>query len=109
MKSYQRDFCDRMKELIDADETIRAAGNVAAFVEDRAALANLRNLLTGVRDLERLIAKVDSGRANPRDLKGLATSLRPVPEIREQSTAVDCSRQRSTAVECRNLGHWRPA
>ena len=65
---------------------------VQAFVEDRASLANLRNLLTGVRDLERLIAKVDSGRANPRDLKGLATSLRPVPEIREQSTAVDCSR-----------------
>ena len=55
---------------------------VAAFVEDRAALANLRNLLTGVRDLERLIAKVDSGRANPRDLKGLATSLRPIPEIK---------------------------
>ena len=54
---------------------------VQAFVEDRAALANLRNLLTGVRDLERLIAKVDSGRANPRDLKGLATSLRPIPEI----------------------------
>ena len=55
---------------------------VAAFVEDRAALANLRNLLTGVRDLERLVAKVDAGRANPRDLKGLATSLRPIPEIR---------------------------
>ena len=66
---------------------------VQAFVEDRASLANLRNLLTGVRDLERLIAKVDSGRANPRDLKGLATSLRPVAEIREQSTAVDCSRR----------------
>ena len=54
---------------------------VQAFVEDRAALANLRNLLTGVRDLERLIAKVDAGRANPRDLKGLATSLRPLPEV----------------------------
>ena len=66
---------------------------VQTFVEDRTALANLRNLLTGVRDLERLIAKVDSGRANPRDLKGLATSLRPVPEIREQSTAVDCNRR----------------
>ncbi len=54
---------------------------VAHFVEDRAALASLRNLLVGVRDVERLIAKVDSGRANPRDLKGLATSLRPIPEI----------------------------
>ena len=55
---------------------------VEAFVKDRASLANLRNLLTGVRDLERLVAKVDAGRANPRDLKGLATSLRPIPEIR---------------------------
>ena len=54
---------------------------VETFVNDRASLANLRNLLTGVRDLERLIAKVDAGRANPRDLKGLATSLRPIPEI----------------------------
>lgn len=54
---------------------------VEAFVKDRASLANLRNLLTGVRDLERLVAKVDAGRANPRDLKGLATSLRPIPEI----------------------------
>ena len=50
-------------------------------MDDRASLAALRALLAGVRDLERLIAKVDSGRANPRDLKGLAASLRPLPEI----------------------------
>ncbi len=57
---------------------------VAAFVEDRAALSGLRALLSGVRDLERLIAKVDAGRANPRDVRGLAASLRPLPEIRER-------------------------
>ena len=56
---------------------------VETFVEDRAALSSLRTLLTGVRDLERLVAKVDGGRANPRDLKGLASSLRPIPEIEE--------------------------
>ena len=55
--------------------------SVQRYVEDRAELARLRSLLGGVRDLERLIAKVDAGRANPRDLKGLAASLRPVPEI----------------------------
>ena len=55
---------------------------VETFVTDRASLGMLRQLLTGVRDLERLIAKVDANRANPRDLKGLATSLRPIPEIR---------------------------
>ncbi len=55
---------------------------VGAFVADRAALSTLRQLLAGVRDLERLIQKVSSARANPRDLKALANSLRPVPEIK---------------------------
>jgi len=55
--------------------------DVQAFVENRASLSALRSLLSGVRDLERLVAKVDSGRANPRDLKGLAASLRPIPDI----------------------------
>ena len=54
---------------------------VQRFVDDRAEMSRLRALLGGVRDLERLIAKTDAGRANPRDLKGLAESLRPVPEI----------------------------
>lgn len=55
---------------------------VGAFVADRPALSELRRLLSGVRDLERLVQKVDSQRATPRDLKALATSLRPVPELR---------------------------
>ena len=54
---------------------------VQSFVEDRGTLAALRSLLSGVRDLERLMQKVDSLRANPRDLKALASSLRPIPEI----------------------------
>ena len=55
---------------------------VEAFVKDRISLSTLRERLGGVRDLERLIAKVDSGRANARDLRALAASLRPVADIR---------------------------
>ncbi|MBR1589069.1 MAG: DNA mismatch repair protein MutS [Kiritimatiellae bacterium] len=55
---------------------------VEAFVRDRISLSALRERLGGVRDLERLIAKVDSGRANARDLRALAASLRPVADIR---------------------------
>ncbi|MCQ2388658.1 MAG: DNA mismatch repair protein MutS [Kiritimatiellae bacterium] len=55
---------------------------VETFVENRLALSRLQGLLGGVRDLERLVARVDSGRANARDVKALAESLRPVPEIR---------------------------
>lgn len=84
---------------------------VAAFVEDRAALANLRNLLSGVRDLERLIAKVDAGRANPRDLKGLATSLRPIPEIINTETQrhreAEAKPQTSTASPCHSASVFK--
>ena len=55
---------------------------VEAFVRDRIALSTLRERLGGVRDLERLIAKVDSNRANARDLRALAASLRPVADIK---------------------------
>ena len=55
---------------------------VETFVRDRIRLSSLQNRLGEVRDLERLIAKVDSGRANARDLRALAASLRPVPGIK---------------------------
>ncbi len=69
------------RPLARSAEINRRLDAVREFVEDRAQLAALRNLLTGVRDLERLVQKVDSGRANPRDVRGLAASLRPIPEI----------------------------
>ncbi|MGN0847675.1 MAG: DNA mismatch repair protein MutS [Kiritimatiellia bacterium] len=65
---------------------------VETFVKNRLALSSLQERLGAVRDLERLVAKVDSGRANARDLKALAASLRPVPGIRDvlaDSAAVD--------------------
>ena len=55
---------------------------VETFVKDRLRLSSLQARLSDVRDLERLIAKVDSGRANARDLKALAASLRPVPALK---------------------------
>ncbi len=54
---------------------------VETFVKDRMRLSSLQSRLSGVRDLERLIAKVDGGRANARDLRALAASLRPVPDV----------------------------
>ena len=54
---------------------------VAAYVGDRAALLSTRQMLSSVRDMERLVQKVDARRANPRDLVALAASLRPVGEL----------------------------
>ena len=54
---------------------------VERFVKDRFALTSLRRSLSIVRDMERLVAKVDAARANPRDLRALADSLRAVPSL----------------------------
>jgi DNA mismatch repair protein MutS len=70
-----------MRPLARSAEVNSRLDAVETFVEDRRSLSAIRSLLSGVRDLERLIGKVDSARANPRDLKALASSLRPIPEI----------------------------
>ena len=68
--------------LRSADAVNARLDAVETFVKDRIALSSLRERLGGVRDLERLIAKVDSGRANARDLRALAASLRPVADVK---------------------------
>ena len=55
---------------------------VEAFTRERAALNDSRALLSGVRDLERLVGKVSLGRATPRDLLAIAASLDAVPALR---------------------------
>ncbi len=54
---------------------------VETLYKKRFLLNDLRDMLSGVRDLERLIARVDSGRGNARDLNSVAASLLPVPGI----------------------------
>ncbi len=44
--------------------------------------AKLQDVLKGVQDLERLVARVSLGRAGPRDLVGLKVSLAVVPRVR---------------------------
>ena len=70
--------------LRSADAVNARLDAVETFVKDRIALSSLRERLGCVRDLERLIAKVDSGRANARDLRALAASLRPVVDVKRE-------------------------
>lgn len=74
-----------MRPLARTEDINRRLDKVEKYVNDRFALSNLRGLLGGVRDLERLIGKVDSGRSNARDLKALGASLSPVPELRRET------------------------
>ncbi len=87
-----------MRPFAGAAAVNRRLDEVETFVNDRAALSNGRALLNGVRDLERLMAKVMAMRANPRDLKALAASLKPLPELKRCLAALG---ERLAAVEGR--------
>jgi DNA mismatch repair protein MutS len=72
------------RPLRDSDAINARLDAVECLVKERLLLTDLRNMLSGVRDLERLIARIDSGRGNARDLKAVAGSLMPVPQIAER-------------------------
>ena len=76
---------------------------VECFTRQRLLLNDLREKLAGVRDLERLIARIGSGRGNARDVKALAVSLLPVPAVRERMERAENALLRETAARLHPL------
>jgi DNA mismatch repair protein MutS len=60
---------------------------VAELVRDSTLRSDLRDSLGGANDLERLAARVGTGRATPRDLGALARTLALLPRIKARLTA----------------------
>ncbi len=56
---------------------------VECFFNDPLTLAEIQEILRVVRDLERIIARVNIGSANARDLLSLANSLNIMPAIKD--------------------------
>ncbi len=54
---------------------------VAALVEDPALAERLAGCLAGIGDLERLIGRVVTGRAGPRDLERIGRAAATLPEV----------------------------
>ena len=78
----------RLNEWIHAPlcaaEPIRARHDaVGDLAADHAMRERVRGALRNVYDIERLAARVSAGRANPRDLMALKTSLEQVPALNE--------------------------
>ncbi|HEY7233637.1 MAG TPA: DNA mismatch repair protein MutS [Gemmatimonadaceae bacterium] len=56
---------------------------VSSLVDDLLTREALRTALDGVRDVERLSAKIASGRASPRDVGSLGISLARLPRVEQ--------------------------
>jgi DNA mismatch repair protein MutS len=67
--------------LVDLDKLNARLDAVGELVEDTGGRARLREQLSVVRDLERLINRIGQGIATPRDLVALNLSLRIVPTL----------------------------
>jgi DNA mismatch repair protein MutS len=68
--------------LLSAEEIKHRQDAVETFFHASSLLEKLKSLLEGVRDLERLMMKVSSGYASPRDIASLRHSLEPLPSIK---------------------------
>jgi DNA mismatch repair protein MutS len=60
---------------------------VAELKDDHALRRELRQLLAEALDLQRLTARVSTGRASPRDLGAVARTLRLLPRLKAKVTA----------------------
>ncbi|MBI4878124.1 MAG: DNA mismatch repair protein MutS [Planctomycetes bacterium] len=76
-----RDWLFAPLRQVAAIERRQAA--VEELVLDRGACQRLRERLRGVADVERLLTRVVTNRANARDLAGLRASLEAVPALRQ--------------------------
>jgi len=73
--------------LADAAAIDARLDGVAELVAEPALTAELRDMLRRVYDVERLLARITTGRSSPRDLSFLARTLRSLPAMKARLTA----------------------
>ena len=67
--------------LLSVEKIQERQNRVGIFTKDLSKLLELRRYLSEVRDLERLMMRIETGFASPRDLAGLRFSLQQIPLI----------------------------
>jgi len=70
--------------LIDCLEIRKRQDGVEELIQHQTRHSSLGSLLRGMRDVPRLMSRIDSGYATPRDVVALKESLKVAPKIREE-------------------------
>ena len=71
------------KPLTDVDRIWARQCAVRDFYENNIERSEIRDLLSGIRDIDRLLTKVVYGSVNPKDIKNLSASFSSLPRIFE--------------------------
>ena len=72
------------KPLLDAGEIISRQNAVEELANDTVGRGELEEALKYVTDLERVMTRIVTGTVNCRDLLGLASGLRALPQVKQQ-------------------------
>ena len=86
-----------LQPMLDQAEIVDRLDAVQELVENTPLRSRLREQLSGVHDLERLVGRVTYGSANPRDLVALGVSLRKMPLVGEILSKVKSKRLNALA------------
>ncbi len=95
--------------LINPAKIIDRLNAVEQLVRDPVALGEIKEVLGGVYDLERLMTRVMYKSASPRDIKSLSLTALKLPELKKQLSAFDgkllkdCNSRISTLDAISNL------
>lgn len=72
-----------LSPLLDVTHIRKRLDAVQVLYEAPTLLTKLRSILARLPDMQRLISRINVGRANPRELQGLKRSIMLLPEINE--------------------------
>ena len=72
-----------IKPLLSVEKIVRRQQAVEFFVEDGLVRRNVREHLNGVADIERILSRLSSGSAGPKELVALKNSLLKLSDIAE--------------------------
>ena len=97
-----RKWMDRPSQ--DLAEIARRLDAVEELVGDVIKQDDIRRVLSRVRDLERLAARIGTGGANARDLVALAESLSVIPELKGIVDGTICDALQGLASRLLDLG-----
>lgn len=75
--------------LLCAQSITKRQDAIQAFLSNRSDMEILTQLMNNVGDIERLIMRVSSGCASPKDLIALKSALKPIAEIKATLKAFD--------------------
>jgi DNA mismatch repair protein MutS len=80
-----------LRPLLSVEKITERQQAVGHFVDEGLVRRGIRDLLKAVADLERILSRVASGAAGPRELAALKASLALIPQLRQLMSGSDGS------------------